>query len=221
MSLFRLLADNRDPRSLAARLRRRRSKLLRALLASVPRPARMLDVGGTEAYWATVAPEGLEGWTIVLLNQRAAAVTRPGFESISGDARTLPFGDRSFDLVFSNSVIEHVGERADQQRMADEVRRVGARYYVQTPNWWFPIEPHFVFPGFQFLPLEVRTQLVMRFKLGWYPRVRDRDEARTIADSIRLLTEAQLRTLFPGGEIHRESFAGMTKSLIVTGGFSA
>lgn len=219
MSLFRLLADNRAPGSLAARLRRRRSQALRSLLATVPRPARMLDVGGTEAYWQTVAPDGLAGWTIVLLNQRAPQVTRPGFEAMAGDARALPFGDRSFDVVFSNSVIEHVGERADQQRMADEVRRVGARYYVQTPNKWFPIEPHFVFPGFQFLPLAVRTELVTRFSLGWYPRTRDRDQARALADSIRLLDRGDLVEMFPGGTIHRETFAGLAKSLIVTAGF--
>ncbi len=219
MSQFRLLADNRDPRSLAARLRRRRSELLHSLLAGVPRPARLLDVGGTEAYWQTVAPAGLPGFSIVLLNQRAPAVTRPGFTSIAGDARALPFADRAFDVVFSNSVIEHVGERADQQRMADEVRRVGARFYVQTPNHWFPIEPHFVFPGFQFLPREVRTQLVMRFALGWYPRVPERDRAEEIVDSVRLLTARELCALFPGAQLHRETFAGLAKSLVVTGGF--
>ncbi len=181
----------------------------------------MLDVGGTEAYWNTVAPDGLAGFTIVLLNQSAAAVTRPGFESIAGDARALSFEDRAFDVVFSNSVIEHVGDLHEQRRMAAEVRRVAARYYVQTPNRWFPIEPHFVFPGFQFLPLEIRTRLLMRFELGWYPRIANHVEARMIAESIRLLTESELRCLFPDGAIHREAFAGMTKSLIVTAGFDA
>jgi len=214
-----MLADNRDPRSVAARLRRRRSQLLRELLATVPRPARLLDIGGTQTWWDTIGAEGLRDITIVLLNPTAQQVTQPGFEAVVGDGRALAMPDRSFDVVFSNSVIEHVGDLADQQRMAAEIQRVGRRYYVQTPNRWFPIEPHFVFPGFQFLPLAVRTELLMRFRLGWFPKIATREEARRVASSIRLLTEPELRVLFPGGTLHRESFAGLTKSLIVVGGF--
>jgi len=220
VSLFRMLADNRDPRSLAARLRRRRSLLLRELLATVPRPARVLDIGGTQTWWDTIGAEGLHGLTIVLVNPKAQQVTRAGFEAIVGDGRALALPDRSFDIVFSNSVIEHVGDLDDQRRMAAEIQRVGRRYYVQTPNRWFPIEPHFVFPAFQFLPLAVRTELLMRFRLGWFPKISERAEARRVASSIRLLTEAELRDLFPGATLHRESFAGLTKSLIVTRGFS-
>ena len=216
-----MLADNRDPRSLAARLRRRRSLLLRELLATVPRPARLLDIGGTQTWWDTIGAEGLHDLTILLVNPTAQRVTRPGFEAIVGDGRALAFADASFDVVFSNSVIEHVGELADQRRMAAEIQRVGRRYYVQTPNRWFPIEPHFVFPGFQFLPLAVRTELLMRFRLGWYGRITNRVEAREIAESIRLLTAAELVELFPGATLHREHFAGLTKSLVMVGGFDA
>lgn len=194
--------------------------LLRGLLATVPRPARLLDIGGTEAWWDTIGDGGLRGLTIVLLNPKPQPVSKPGFEAVIGDGRALAFPDRSYDVVFSNSVIEHVGDLAEQQRMAHEIRRVGARYYVQTPNKWFPIEPHFVFPGFQFLPVAVRTELLLRFKLGWYPKMSDRAAARHAASSIRLMTEGEMRRLFPGGTIHRESFVGLTKSLIVTGGFA-
>lgn len=194
--------------------------LLRDLLATVPRPARLLDIGGTEAWWDTIGDGGQRDLTVVLLNPKAQQVSKPGFEAVVGDGRSLAFSDRSFDVVFSNSVIEHVGDLADQQRMASEVRRVGARYYVQTPNKWFPIEPHFVFPGFQFLPVAVRTEMLLRFNLGWFPKMSDRATARRAASSIRLMTEGELRQLFPGGTIHRESFVGLTKSLIVTGGFA-
>jgi hypothetical protein len=60
---------------------------------------------------------------------------------------------------FSNSVIEYVGDFPDQQRMADEVRRVGDRYRVQSMSKHFPIEPRFVFPFYQHLPLWLRRQV--------------------------------------------------------------
>lgn len=214
------LADNRDPGSLAARLRRRRGALFRRLLESVPRPVRLLDLGGTQRYWEVVEPGGLPGVDIVLLNREAPAVTRPGFLGVAGDARDLSdIEGGAFDVVFSNSVIEHVGDLDDQRAMAREIQRVGRRWFVQTPNRYFPLEPHFLFPGFQFLSVEARAQLLMRLRLGWYPRVPDPARAREVAASIRLLTEAELREMFPTSTIHRERFAGLTKSLIATDGW--
>jgi hypothetical protein len=220
---FSAVADHRNPRSLASRFRRRRHALLRRLLAGLPRPLRLLDVGGTEGYWRAVAPEGagLEGITITLLNTELPAALQGGFEAIAGDARDLgAFADRSFDVVFSNSVIEHVGDARDQRRMADEVRRVGRAYYVQTPNRWFPIEPHFLVPGYQFLPVAVRTRMLQRFRLGWMPRTPDAEAARRIVESVQLLDAGQLRTLFPEATLHRERIGGLTKSLIATHGFA-
>ena len=70
-----------------------------------------------------------------------------------GDAVDMPgISDGAFDVVFSNSVIEHVETYENQRRMAAEIRRVGRRYFVQTPNRHFPLEPHFLVPGFQLLP---------------------------------------------------------------------
>ena len=214
------LADNRDPRSLASRLRRRRGALFRSRLEGVPRPLRLLDLGGTQRYWEVVEPGGLPGVEIVLLNREAPEVTRPGFVGLAGDARDLSsIRDGAFDVVFSNSVIEHVGDLDDQRRMAAEIMRVGRRYFVQTPNRYFPLEPHFLFPGFQFLPVEARARLLMHFRLGWYPRIPDPVRAREVAASIRLLTEREMRELFPGAEIHQERLAGLTKSIIATGGW--
>ena len=83
--------------------------------------------------------------------------------------------------------------------MAREVERVGRRYFVQTPNRYFPIEPHFLFPGFQFLPLAVQVGLVRRFALGYHEALPDRDEALEAVREIRLLDAARDAAAVPGG----------------------
>ena len=145
-------------------LRRRRFALLESLVAPLPRPLRILDVGGTQAFWSRVGFGAARDVEIVLLNRERVAVTGPPFSSVSGDGRHMPeITDAAFDVVFSNSVLEHAGDSDDQQRMAREIRRVGRRFFVQTPNRHFPVEPHFVFPLFQFLPVTLRVHLLRRF----------------------------------------------------------
>lgn len=99
--------------------------------------------------------------------------------------------------------------------MAQEVRRVGKRYFVQTPNFFFPIEPHFLFPAFHWLPMSVRTWLVRHFDLGWYKKQADAAAARELVTSIRLLTKTELERLFPEGSIYCEKAFGLTKSFVV------
>ncbi len=216
--MFKLIADNRNRNSVATKLRRKRAAFLMSLLAPLQRPIRILDVGGTEQYWkmVDVAEDEIH---ISLLNLEAIETSLPNCLSISGDARQLKFEDRSFDVVFSNSVIEHVGSYQDQERMASEVRRVGRRYFVQTPNKYFPIEPHFLFPFFQFLPSSVRVWLLRNFNLGWFPKTSDEAKAREIVESIRLLNRREFVQLFPGAMIYKEKFFGLTKSFIAHDGW--
>ncbi len=173
----------------------------------------ILDVGGTADFWkkSELAEDGV---TVIILNLNAQASGDRRFETRVGDARDLSaFPDASVDVVYSNSVIEHVGTFEDQRRMADEIRRVAKRYFVQTPNARFPIEPHFLVPGFQFMPLALRTFLLTRARLGWIPRERDPARAREIVASVRLLTLRQMRRLFPEATIYRERFLGLSKSI--------
>jgi hypothetical protein len=212
------LATGRD--RISGALRRRRFALLESLLAPLPRPLRILDVGGTPAFWRGVGFADARDVEIVLLNRERVAVSGPPFASVVGDGRRMPeFGDGAFDVVFSNSVIEHAGDPEDQRRMAREIRRVGRRYFVQTPNRHFPVEPHFVFPLFQFLPVSLRVHLLRRFSLGWVPRMPDAAEARAFVRSIRLLTRDELAALFPDATLHRERIGGLTKSFVAYGGF--
>jgi len=217
--MFKAIADNREPNSIAAKLRRRRTAFFASLLAPLEKPVWILDIGGTEQYWRMMNLPNHAGLSITLLNLEARAVTLPGCVSVRGDARSLEFDDQSFDVVFSNSVIEHVGDFHNQMRMANEARRVGKRYFVQTPNRYFPIEPHFVFPLFQFLPIQWRVWLLTHFNLGWFARMTDRDEARQVVEGIRLLGRDEIKTLFPGALIYEERFFLLTKSFVAYGGW--
>lgn len=220
MRFLRDLADYRRPGSPANRLRRRRVELFESLLAPLPRPLRILDVGGLEEFWTAFGLADEPGIEIVLLNLTAEPTTRPNIESLAGDARSMPqFRDNEFEVVFSNSVIEHVGDWPDQQRMAAEIKRIARRYFVQTPNRWFPIEPHFLTPGFQFLPLRVRIGLVRRVPLGHTPRIPDPAKARDAVTEIRLLTRREIAELFPEANLYEERILGLTKSFVAYAGF--
>ena len=217
--MLKRMADNRDQRSLAVQFRRRRFAFFQALLSHLERPVRILDVGGTETYWKTMELNAGDQVFITLLNLSQNEVSLPNVTSIAGDARAILAKDASFDVVFSNSVIEHVGTYQDQIQMAKEVRRVGKRYFVQTPNKYFPLEPHFLFPLFQFLPINIRVLLLQNFRLGWFSKTPDQAKAREIVESIRLLDKREIISLFPNAELYEEKIFGMTKSFVAYGGW--
>jgi SAM-dependent methyltransferase len=209
-------ADNRDPNSLASRLRAKRNEQFKSLLDSLPRPLKILDVGGRQTVWETIRLVDQPDVHITILNLEQEECRYRNVHSVAGDARDMQgFHDCQFDIVYSNSVIEHVGAIDQMVRMASEVRRVGRRYFVQTPYRYFPIEPHFVFPMFQFLPLSIRTLMVQNFNLGWIAKQPDRKQAADEVRSINLLSRRELQSLFPDGRMMEERLLGLTKSLII------
>jgi hypothetical protein len=220
MGFFERVFDNASPSSFATRMRRARFACFTARLDRLVPPLRILDVGGRQIFWERMGFVGRAGVEVTLLNLEPIEARLPGFSAVAGDARAMAgFADGSFDVVFSNSVIEHLGTFADQRRMADEVMRVGRRYFVQTPNRHFLLEPHFLVPGFQFLPRPLQVAMVRRLNLGWYRRRPEPAEALALVAEHRLLTLRELRALFPGAEILRERVLGLTKSFIACGGW--
>jgi hypothetical protein len=209
-------ADNNNPDSMASRLRRRRTEWLNSLVEGFPEPVRILDVGGTVGFWKNNVSALNRRCRLTLVNLDATDVSAlPDTTSLVGDARNLvDVADQSFDVCFSNSVIEHVGTLYDQIRMAREVKRVAKSWFIQTPNRYFPIEPHFLVPGWQFAPIWLRTFLLMRRRIGWMDRTPDKLQARAFVEHVRLLSFWEMQALFPESEIRRETLGPLTKSFV-------
>ena len=175
----------------------------------------ILDIGGTEGYWNnmdlfSVFPNA----QIVLVNLSKETVTHPNITSQIGNACALTeIADQSFDIVFSNSVIEHLFSFDNQQKMANEVLRIGKNHFIQTPNYYFPIEPHWMFPFFQFLPTQIKLTLTKNFNLGHYPKALDLEKAKQRVNEVRLLTTKEMRQLFPNSNLYQEYFLGLVKSI--------
>lgn len=168
------------------------------------RDIRILDVGGRADYWNNVGFKGISHITILNYSKEELQYDAPAaiFEKKVGDARDLSeYGDKSFDLVHSNSVIEHVGHWQDMDAMARELTRVGKSGWVQTPAWEFPIEPHFRAPFLHWFAPPLRRSLLWMSK-----RYRNLDVAarRYHIDRINLLSKTEFQTLFPESDIYVE-----------------
>ena len=202
------------------RARQRRHRLFTGLLPVLDRPLEILDVGGVHDYWKRAGDTASLNANIVLFNVFSQSDLPANFSSVVGDARDLSrYADRQFDVVFSNSVIGHVGSAQDQQRMAREIRRVGVRHFVQTPNHGFPIDWRTLVPGFHFLPASAQAWCFQRFPVGRYAKVDDQRAALELATRIRNVRKADLPVFFPGSTVVCEKFAGLTKSFMIHQGF--
>jgi hypothetical protein len=216
------LANDSAAGSLSHRLRARRFRLFDQLVGDLPRPLRIIDVGGTTTFWEQRGWAGRDDVSITLVNLEAEERRYDNVHPTAGDATDLAdHADGSFDVAFSNSVIEHLFTYEAQAAMAREVQRVGRAYWVQTPNYWFPVEPHFLVPGWQWLPEPARIALIRKRRLGWRGPCPEIEDARRAVGEIRLMTGKELATLFPHATLRPERFKGFTKSWIVTGGFPA
>jgi hypothetical protein len=215
------LADDGSAGSLSHRLRERRFRLFDQLVADMPRPLRIIDIGGTTKFWEQRGWADRSDVSITLVNLEAEEGRYENIKPTAGDATDLAdHPDHSFDIAFSNSVIEHLFTLENQQRMADEVRRVATAYWVQTPNFWFPVEPHFLVPAWHWLPEDARVAILRRRGVGWAGRCPDEQRAREVVQEHRLMRRAELARLFPDAVIVGERVGGLTKSWTALGGFA-
>jgi hypothetical protein len=159
------------------------------------------------------------GVTVTLLNlsEDLTGTDDETFTHVVGDACNLAgYADGSFHIAHSNSVIEHVGGWVNVKRFASEIRRVATGLFVQTPYFWFPVEPHYIAPLIHWLPRPLQEAMVRAFPLGHFRRREpDWDAAMVAIDATpRLLDQRAFRLLFPDCTIVKERFLLLTKSLI-------
>lgn len=198
-------------------LRAREEKFRRFMELIVPRPGEtILDAG--------VAPYSVRGTNFLeslypfpeqitaLSNDsperfRDFATDFPRVRLIFGDARRLDFPDGHFDIAFSNAVVEHVGERAEQQKFVSELLRVAGRVFLTTPNYWFPVDSHTLVPLAHWLPFPLRRRVYRLFGVEEWAR----------PSRLNLLSAKQFLSLFPDDaivKIYRQRISGMTSNLI-------
>jgi len=195
------MPDSHSRRLLKEMSRRSRTKKFE-LFASIfrPRPEdRVLDIGASGAVFLRYTFEDVYPYP-----QRITAGGHDVYEVVSArqcypqpayavfDGCCLPFPDKSFDLVFSNAVIEHIPFR--QKQFADEIMRVGKSWFVTTPNYWYPFESHYHLPFIHFLPLSLQREYNRR--LGTHI---PKGEVQHLA----LLSARQLQRLFPTSRVAR------------------
>ena len=220
------LNDVSHPASLSYRLRAKRDVRLRSLILDIahqrPGPVRILDLGGSVDYWRRVGVDFLRQHQarITVLNNVATELHAEGaeemFSTAVGDACNMSHvKDGAFDLVHSNSVIEHVGGWSRMKALASEVRRLAPRYYVQTPYQWFPIDPHrWRFPMIHWLPQSLQAKLMMALPICYAGRLRCLNEAHDHLEHLEMIDRSQFRLLFPDADLHNEMVLGLTKSLV-------
>lgn len=178
----------------------------------IEKSTKILDVGGIEETWIGTGLE--ENVTILnLVNCGDSKILK-----IVGDARDLSmFPDKCFDIIFSNSVIEHVGGDSEKKSMADEIIRVAKKYWVQTPNKNFPIEIHFMFPFFLFLPHQFK-KIIAKYWPFSMAKIFELDPLKELED-LQLLNKTELQSLFPEAIILPEKYFLLNKSLIAIKNF--
>lgn len=206
---FRLVDS---PTSLGGKRRARRAAWLSETFPGLA-DMTVLDIGGRVASWADAPVRPAH---VHLVNLETPPTDLPDWaESDQADACDLPAAIRSrrYDLVFSNSVLEHVGGHEQRRRMAAVVRELAPRYWVQTPYRYFPIEPHWVAPGMQFLPVPARVLIARKWPLAYTPN-KPWEQAMRQVLTTELVGRTELRYLFPDATIRSERIAGLTKSLI-------
>jgi hypothetical protein len=195
--------------SVSTFFRKRRMQLfLRFLDQTGVESPKILDVGGSPYFWEEV-DRNLSLTILNLPGNLEKGESRHEVSYVEGDGCEMHmFGNNQFDIVFSNSVIEHVGDEGRQKQFSDEIKRVGKFFWVQTPSKYFPVEAHSGMLFWWFYPTSLRMFFIDRWKRkvpDWADMVEN-----TLVISRRFLEEQ-----FPKGQITVERFLGIPKSYII------
>lgn len=169
----------------------------------------LLDVGGNVGYGFREIWNYFGSIIVIDLNKKAMEVVKREVkhaEVIVGDACNLPLGDKSVDYVFSNALIEHIAEER-RYLFASEVKRVARKgYFITTPNYYFPYEPHYKMPFWQYLPEGIKKGLKEHFAVGHYRKGK--------YGRIGLLSTKELGELFPEAKVKGQRITIWPETLI-------
>jgi ubiquinone/menaquinone biosynthesis C-methylase UbiE len=199
---------------LFGRFAQRRRRQIARLMLDTMRPApgdTCLELGGP-IVGLTGVVEHFETYVTLNIDPAALELARglPSHQAaalILGDATDIPLKDTSIDYVFSNALLEHV-PRDRRPLLAQEIRRVSRKgFFLSAPNYWFPLEPHYYMPFFQFLPESFKRALTKQVTMGWM--------SRETYEPVWLPSKRDLRQLFPQAHVTGLSFTGVLSETIV------
>jgi len=173
----------------------------------------ILDVGGDQYNWQFI--KAYPQLTIVnLAEPKNWDYSKKNMKFSVGDGIKLAFADNQFSVVYSNSVIEHLFSFENQQRFADEIKRVGKTYYVQTPAQEFFVEPHLVTPFIHWFPEKIQRKLMRNFTVWGLITRPTQAYIYNFLNERKLLTYKAFKSLFPDAIVKKERFLFFTKSYI-------
>lgn len=204
MNLYQLFSP------MMRRFRGRRFALFRDRLS--PRPSdTLLDVGGYPGFWSQYEPVvgRLDCLNIHEVAWENSSSPAHQIRTLVGDGCALEMADGSYDILFSNSVIEHVGTWEAQEAFAREARRVGKALWIQTPAYECPIEPHYMGLYIHHLPKRWQLRLIRWVTLWGWLHCPSKEQIQHEVQTIRLLTRQEMALLFPDCEILTERLFGL------------
>lgn len=184
-------------------------------LFRIDESTRVLDLGGGAMFWDLASSLGFPLPKVTVLNIRPPGnQAREYLTWVLGDARHTQYGNSSFDIVFCNSLVEHLGGWDGQARLAEEVRRLAPSYFVQTPDKRFPIEPHLLTPFIHWLPKPMQRRLIRNFTVWGIATRPSRLYCEGLFKELALISSREMRILFPDARLVIERFLTLPKSII-------
>ena len=224
--IMKKYTDLTDPNSFRSKIRRKRLKHLIQFISDIIErenltTIRICDLGGTYRYWFLFPFNKFEKVTFeitivnldsIIEDEKTKYAAQLDYSNLSfktevGNACDLPqYETDRFDLTTSNSVVEHVGGWYNIKMFASESQRVSKYHFIQTPNYWFPVEPHYVLPLIHFLPRPIHTRLLMLIK------GRPFDKATSNFENNRMLTKSEFKYVYPNSALIKEKFLLLNKS---------
>ncbi len=220
--------DYSNPNSLGSHFRRTRFRHVKKILEGilqVKSECKVLDVGGTAQYWNLLPDTLRKSIHLTILNLKNSRGADPRLDCpqglhidfVIGDGRDLSqYSENEFDLGHSNSVIEHVGQYHDMADFVREINRVASIFFIQTPNLWFPIDPHYGVPFVHWFPWPLRAWLLTKINLGFRSRFTKTEEAIDFVEFVNVIDKYIFTSLNPTAAILKERVLFLTKSLMMT-----